>query len=114
MKIRPVSYQMPLKWTRRFIFYRFKCCTPPHKSKKKKDPYGGYRKQACPAILHCGGAGPSIPCVALRRVRGSASPNPKPSHMPAARAITFFTAPPTSTPITSFDVKHLNDGEDST
>ena len=28
-------------------------------------------------------------------------PKPKPSLMPAAMAITFFTAPPTSTPITS-------------
>mmetsp|Transcript_12361 Transcript_12361/g.24731 ORF Transcript_12361/g.24731 Transcript_12361/m.24731 type:complete len:205 (-) Transcript_12361:610-1224(-) len=31
-------------------------------------------------------------------------PNPSPSHIPAAIAITFFTAPPTSTPITSRDV----------
>jgi len=28
-------------------------------------------------------------------------PNPSPSLTPAARAITFFTAPPISTPITS-------------
>mmetsp|Transcript_9270 Transcript_9270/g.27950 ORF Transcript_9270/g.27950 Transcript_9270/m.27950 type:complete len:225 (-) Transcript_9270:922-1596(-) len=28
-------------------------------------------------------------------------PNPSPSHIPAASAITFFTAPPISTPITS-------------
>ena len=32
-------------------------------------------------------------------------PSPSPSHMPAARAITFLTAPPTSTPVTSMVVK---------
>mmetsp|Transcript_46 Transcript_46/g.70 ORF Transcript_46/g.70 Transcript_46/m.70 type:complete len:241 (+) Transcript_46:306-1028(+) len=31
-------------------------------------------------------------------------PSPNPSHIPAAKAITFLTAPPISTPITSFDV----------
>mmetsp|Transcript_12980 Transcript_12980/g.36572 ORF Transcript_12980/g.36572 Transcript_12980/m.36572 type:complete len:304 (+) Transcript_12980:117-1028(+) len=35
-------------------------------------------------------------------------PSPSPSHMPAPRAMTFFTAPPISTPITSALVKHLN------
>mmetsp|Transcript_1674 Transcript_1674/g.3505 ORF Transcript_1674/g.3505 Transcript_1674/m.3505 type:complete len:259 (+) Transcript_1674:198-974(+) len=34
-------------------------------------------------------------------------PSPSPSHMPAPRAMTFFTAPPISTPITSVLVKHL-------
>mmetsp|Transcript_28201 Transcript_28201/g.66145 ORF Transcript_28201/g.66145 Transcript_28201/m.66145 type:complete len:260 (-) Transcript_28201:159-938(-) len=34
-------------------------------------------------------------------------PSSSPSHIPAARAITFFTAPPTSTPITSWLVYTL-------
>mmetsp|Transcript_24924 Transcript_24924/g.58478 ORF Transcript_24924/g.58478 Transcript_24924/m.58478 type:complete len:235 (+) Transcript_24924:149-853(+) len=34
-------------------------------------------------------------------------PSPRPSHIPAPRAITFFTAPPISTPMTSVLVKHL-------
>mmetsp|Transcript_58215 Transcript_58215/g.67145 ORF Transcript_58215/g.67145 Transcript_58215/m.67145 type:complete len:249 (+) Transcript_58215:226-972(+) len=35
-------------------------------------------------------------------------PSPSPSHIPAPRAMTFLTAPPISTPITSVLVKHLN------
>mmetsp|Transcript_18161 Transcript_18161/g.45766 ORF Transcript_18161/g.45766 Transcript_18161/m.45766 type:complete len:212 (-) Transcript_18161:521-1156(-) len=34
-------------------------------------------------------------------------PRPSPSHMPAAMAMTFLTAPPISTPMTSLDVKTL-------
>mmetsp|Transcript_7873 Transcript_7873/g.20826 ORF Transcript_7873/g.20826 Transcript_7873/m.20826 type:complete len:215 (-) Transcript_7873:612-1256(-) len=40
-------------------------------------------------------------------------PRPRPSHSPAAMAITFFTAPATSSPTTSFDINTRKHGEDS-
>mmetsp|Transcript_37036 Transcript_37036/g.42256 ORF Transcript_37036/g.42256 Transcript_37036/m.42256 type:complete len:238 (-) Transcript_37036:554-1267(-) len=40
-------------------------------------------------------------------------PRPSPSHIPAESAITFLTAPPISTPITSFVVKTRNESSDS-
>mmetsp|Transcript_35131 Transcript_35131/g.47476 ORF Transcript_35131/g.47476 Transcript_35131/m.47476 type:complete len:201 (-) Transcript_35131:211-813(-) len=39
-------------------------------------------------------------------------PRPRPSLMPAANAMTFLTAPPTSRPITSLDVKTRNEDDD--
>mmetsp|Transcript_11230 Transcript_11230/g.38256 ORF Transcript_11230/g.38256 Transcript_11230/m.38256 type:complete len:258 (+) Transcript_11230:2796-3569(+) len=39
-------------------------------------------------------------------------PRPRPSHMPAAIAITFFTAPPISTPTTSEDCQQRNTSEE--
>mmetsp|Transcript_13030 Transcript_13030/g.20221 ORF Transcript_13030/g.20221 Transcript_13030/m.20221 type:complete len:214 (-) Transcript_13030:628-1269(-) len=40
-------------------------------------------------------------------------PKPSPSHMPAASAITFFTAPPISTPITSLVVNTRKESSDN-
>ncbi len=52
-------------------------------------------------------ASPNLVISTIPRVKRAALalfPNPSPSDMPAARAIIFFSAPPNSTPLTSFKV----------
>ena len=58
-------------------------------------------------------ATPSLPISAIPLVISAAlvlSPYPRPSHIPAPKAIIFFSAPPSSTPIKSGLVYTLRDG----
>mmetsp|Transcript_1775 Transcript_1775/g.1688 ORF Transcript_1775/g.1688 Transcript_1775/m.1688 type:complete len:233 (-) Transcript_1775:447-1145(-) len=97
-------------WPNRYPNFRFRDSGPKHVPKVSPTPerperVEGRAPRVSPKRLISAQPRVTKPLMAL-------VPNPKPSHIPADRAMTFLTAPPTSTPMTSLVVKHRKESDD--